>query len=98
MKLIIINKTHATPAMFRTYVQANEAVKNLFCNSNVSECRIVSITTVDIYLNEKYGDDFYAEYIPVGGEWVIKECGVSGEVEYMDWELFSEWFEGGALK
>lgn len=95
MKLIIINKMHATPAMFRTYEQANEAVKNLFCDSNVSECRIISITTMDIYLNGKYGDDFYAVYAPAVGEWVIKERGVSAEVEHMDWGLFSDWFEAG---
>lgn len=99
MKLIIINKMHATPAMFRTYEQAYEGVKNLMhSTTSVEECRVVSYTTLEMYVNEKYGEDFYTEYSPCIGEWVINEFGVSGNGESVDWELFSKWFEEEGLK
>lgn len=95
MKLIIINKMHATPAMFRTYKEANEAIFNCMeVSDSVTECRVINNSTLDIYVDEKYGVDYYPEYSPVVGEWVINEFGVSGIGEVLDWELFFKWFEG----
>jgi hypothetical protein len=74
MKLIIMNRAKATPAIYASYSSAEDAVTHIMEGMRVvRECRIVSMSALSEYVRCVFGDDFYTSYEPFSGEWYVHE-------------------------
>ena len=75
MKMIIMNRTKATPAMFATQEEASVAVANIMTGSRaVRECRVTNTLVLNDYVEEVFGEEYYAVYEPYTGEWYVHEA------------------------
>lgn len=67
MKILIMNNGKATPAIFKKHKAAYKAA--------IRKCehvfRIIDERILQDYVNEIYGDDYYAAYEPFEGAWYV---------------------------
>lgn len=74
MKLIIMNRAKATPAVFDTVESADAAVKKtMVAFRRVRECRVVDERLLQHYVEEVFGDEYYTTYEIYDGIWYVHE-------------------------
>ena len=80
MKILLMNDAKATPAIFKNYKAAHDAA----IRKVVHEHRVIDERILQYYVEEVYGDDYYAAYEPFEGVWYVHERAPYGTV-VCDW-------------